>query len=79
MGRLPHCYVPAVFADLCTQRLMVSEWVDATKISDCPPEEITHLMDAAARCFCFQLLELGQFHGDPHAGGRRAASATPAM
>eukprot|EP00873_Tetraselmis_striata_P037734 jgi/Tetstr1/457998/TSEL_044509.t1 len=68
VGRLPHCYVPAVFADLCTQRLMVSEWVDATKISDCPPEEITHLMDAAARCFCFQLLELGQFHGDPHAG-----------
>jgi hypothetical protein len=46
----------------------VSEWVDGVKITELPPAEIQEMTAVGAKCFLFQLLELGSFHGDPHPG-----------
>merc|ERR1712176_1047295 len=32
--------VPKVYQDLCTRRILVSEWMDGVKLSECRPEEI---------------------------------------
>ena len=37
-------YVPKVFENLCTRRVLVSEWIDGVKLSDCPPETIKSLI-----------------------------------
>lgn len=57
-----------VYQNYSTRRLLVSEWVDGTKLTDCGADEINYLTGIGADCFLFQLLELGKFHGDPHPG-----------
>jgi hypothetical protein len=61
-------FVPAVYDDLCTRRLLVSEWVDGTKLSDVPAEKIAEVTPAAQEAFLTQLFEVGFFHADPHPG-----------
>ena len=61
-------YIPKVYPDLCTRRIMVSEWIDGAKLSDCPPEEINRLIPEAQEAFLTQLLQIGFFHSDPHPG-----------
>ena len=36
-------YVPKVYNELCTRRLMVSEWIDGTKLSDCSPQLVNEV------------------------------------
>ena len=33
-------YIPNVYPELCTRRLMVSEWIDGCKLSECSPIQI---------------------------------------
>jgi predicted unusual protein kinase regulating ubiquinone biosynthesis (AarF/ABC1/UbiB family) len=54
--------VPKVYEELCTRRLLVSEWMDGTKLSDCTPEEIAEVTPAAQEAFLTQLFEVGFFH-----------------
>lgn len=61
-------YIPKVYKDLCTRRIMVSEWIDGIKLSNCPPEEIRDLIPEAQEAFLTQLLQIGFFHSDPHPG-----------
>eukprot|EP01039_Chlorochromonas_danica_P002685 gene2685-2934_t len=61
-------YVPEVYKDLCTRRLLVSEWVDGVKLSDCPSNVIADLIPDAQEAFLTQLLQIGFFHADPHPG-----------
>lgn len=68
VGRIDHCYIPKVYTQYCTRQMLVSEWVSTTRITEGRAEEAQHLLGVSARCFAFQLLELGLFHGDPHAG-----------
>jgi predicted unusual protein kinase regulating ubiquinone biosynthesis (AarF/ABC1/UbiB family) len=68
LASVPNCYVPEVYLQYSTRRLLVSEWVDGVKITDLPPIEIQQMTALGAKCFLFQLLELGAFHGDPHPG-----------
>ena len=61
-------YVPEVKHELCTRRILVTEWMDGVKLSDCPPEEIRELVGIGQECFLVQLLQVGFFHSDPHPG-----------
>lgn len=61
-------YVPKVYHDLCSRRVLVTEWIDGVKLSSCPPEKINELIPAAQEAFLTQLLQIGFFHSDPHPG-----------
>jgi len=60
--------VPKVFDELCTRRILVSEWMDGVKLSQCSEEEIARVTPAAQEAFLTQLFEVGFFHADPHPG-----------
>lgn len=60
--------VPKVYEDLCTRRLLVSEWMDGKKLSECIPEQIAEVTPIAQEAFLTQLFEVGFFHADPHPG-----------
>eukprot|EP00968_Pinguiococcus_pyrenoidosus_P000881 scaffold48_cov311-Pinguiococcus_pyrenoidosus.AAC.76 len=61
-------YVPQVYEDLCTRRLLVTEWIDGKKLSQCEPKEVRELIEVGQECFLTQLLKVGFFHADPHPG-----------
>ena len=65
--------VPKVYDELCTRRILVSEWVDGKKLSSCTTEEIAKLTPIAQEAFLTQLFETGFFHADPHPGKSCAA------
>lgn len=60
--------VPLVYEQYSTRRLLVSEWVDGTKLSDLDPSEVADLVAIGQEAFLVQLLQLGLFHADPHPG-----------
>ena len=60
--------VPEIYPDLCTRRLLVSEWVEGTKLSSCSDSEISRITPIAQEAFLVQLLQVGLFHADPHPG-----------
>ena len=61
-------YVPEVKHELCTRRVLVTEWMDGIKLSECEPTEIRDLVGIGQECFLVQLLQVGFFHSDPHPG-----------
>lgn len=60
--------VPKVYEELCTRRLLVSEWMDGKKLSEASPAEIKRVTPFAQEAFLTQLFEVGFFHADPHPG-----------
>jgi predicted unusual protein kinase regulating ubiquinone biosynthesis (AarF/ABC1/UbiB family) len=60
--------VPAVYDELCTRRILVSEWVNGKKLSSATPEQIAEVTPYAQDAFLMQLFETGFFHADPHPG-----------
>ena len=60
--------VPNIYEDLCTRRILVSEWVEGKKLSDASAEEINRVTPFAQEAFLTQLFEVGFFHADPHPG-----------
>lgn len=61
-------YIPKVYTDLCTRRVLVSEWIDGKKLSESTPEVIGKMIPLAQEAFLVQLLQTGFFHADPHPG-----------
>jgi len=61
-------YVPEVKMEYCSRRILVTEWVDGVKLSECEPEEIRELIKIGQEVFLTQLLQIGFFHADPHPG-----------
>jgi hypothetical protein len=61
-------FVPQVYDELCTRRILVSEWVDGKKLSDCTTEQIAEVTPYAQEAFLTQLFDEGFFHADPHPG-----------
>lgn len=55
-------YIPTVYHKLSTRRVLVSEWIDGKKLSDCAPEEIKSLIPDAQEAFLTQLLQTGLIH-----------------
>jgi len=60
--------VPKVYEEMCTRRVLVSEWMDGVKLSECTPEEIKDVTKISQEAFLTQLFETGFFHADPHPG-----------
>jgi predicted unusual protein kinase regulating ubiquinone biosynthesis (AarF/ABC1/UbiB family) len=54
-------YIPEVYDEYCTRRLLVTEWIDGCKLSDCPPEEIREYIAVGQECFLTQLLQVFTF------------------
>ena len=54
--------VPKVYEELCTRRVLVSQWMDGVKLSDCSPEEINSITPIAQEAFLTQLFQFGFFH-----------------
>lgn len=67
-NEVPYITVPKVYRDLCTRRILVSEWMDGVKLSDCSPEKIAEVTPYAQEAFLVQLFSEGFFHADPHPG-----------
>ena len=69
-------YVPRVFIDYCSVRVLTMEFVDGMRVDD-PPALTAQGVNCAglakngARIFMKQAFELGIFHGDPHPGNIR--------
>lgn len=59
-------YIPKVYQELCTRRVLVSEWLDGKKLSDAQPDTIKSLIPGAQEAFLTQLLQIGFLHADPH-------------
>jgi predicted unusual protein kinase regulating ubiquinone biosynthesis (AarF/ABC1/UbiB family) len=74
--RVPDVYIPAVFTEVSSRRVLVTEWVDGVKLTTCPPEEIASLTALGQEAFLTQLLSLGFFHADPHPGNMLAMADT---
>mmetsp|Transcript_27911 Transcript_27911/g.41195 ORF Transcript_27911/g.41195 Transcript_27911/m.41195 type:complete len:929 (+) Transcript_27911:105-2891(+) len=60
--------VPKVYPELCTRRVLVSEWMDGCKLSECSNEEIGEMIPICQEAFLTQLFQEGFFHADPHPG-----------
>jgi aarF domain-containing kinase len=50
--------VPAIFEEFSTRRLLVSEWVDGTKLTELPAEELRELVSVGQEAFLVQLLQV---------------------
>jgi predicted unusual protein kinase regulating ubiquinone biosynthesis (AarF/ABC1/UbiB family) len=51
-------YIPEVYPAVSTRRLLVTEWIDGVKLSQCPPEEIREYIAVGQECFLTQLLQV---------------------
>eukprot|EP00980_Cylindrotheca_fusiformis_P006674 scaffold1391_cov123-Cylindrotheca_fusiformis.AAC.12 len=64
--------VPEVYMDLCTDRVLVMEWIDGTQLVDLQTEssaqESLALIEQCIDCTLSQLLDTGVLHADPHGG-----------
>ncbi|MBI4854823.1 MAG: AarF/ABC1/UbiB kinase family protein [Acidobacteria bacterium] len=72
----PEIYVPNIYSQYSTRRVIVEEFIDGVKVNDISaikakniePIEVVKLM---SRTYLKQLLEDGFFHADPHPGNLR--------
>jgi predicted unusual protein kinase regulating ubiquinone biosynthesis (AarF/ABC1/UbiB family) len=64
--------VPEVYMNLCTDSVLVMEWIEGTHLVDLETENSTNesldLIDMAIQCTFSQLLDTGVMHADPHGG-----------
>lgn len=69
LNQFDDVYIPMVFPEHCTSKVLVMEWVEASHITS-PPVELDRkeLSQKLLRIFLPQWLEQGKFHADPHAG-----------
>ncbi len=63
-------YAPGVCAELCTERVLVTDRMQGTPVDACgrPLEERRLLAAHGASSLVYQVLVAGFFHADPHAG-----------
>ena len=60
--------IPAVYPQYTSRRVLVTEWVDGVKLSECTPDQVRDLLEVGQEVFLTQLLQVGFFHSDPHPG-----------
>jgi len=66
-------FVPKVYSELTTSKVLTMEWVDGYSLTDSENLERYNLdreklVDTLVQCSLRQILENGFFHADPHAG-----------
>ena len=69
----PTIYIPSVYDNYTSQRVLVLEWIDGIKINDYPALEAAHIdrLEVAKRTvstYFYQFFVEGFFHADPHPG-----------
>lgn len=72
-GDRPDVYVPGVFWDYTSVKVLTMDWVEGTKLSEQALIEekglnLLELVNTGIQCSLRQLLEHGYFHADPHPG-----------
>jgi predicted unusual protein kinase regulating ubiquinone biosynthesis (AarF/ABC1/UbiB family) len=60
--------VPNVYTEYSTERVLTTQWIDGIKLADSGKEKIRELVPVGVELFLIQLLDIGVFHSDPHAG-----------
>lgn len=69
----PSVKVPELYRDLCTEKVLVMEYVEGIKVTEteryaeigCDPQTVAEI---GLRAVFRQIFEFGFFHGDPHPG-----------
>jgi predicted unusual protein kinase regulating ubiquinone biosynthesis (AarF/ABC1/UbiB family) len=69
----PMIYIPRIYDQYVSQRMLVLEWIDGIKINDYPALDAAGIdrLEVAKRTVCayfYQFFEVGFFHADPHPG-----------
>src|SRR6202035_1313104 len=69
----PSIYIPSVYDDYTSRRVLVLEWIDGIKINDYDALEAAHIdrLEVAKRTvntYFYQFFVAGFFHADPHPG-----------
>ncbi|MCO5596329.1 hypothetical protein L7F22_050390 [Adiantum nelumboides] len=72
-GDRPDVFVPGVFWDYTSVKVLTMDWVEGTKLSEQASIEekglnLVQLVNIGIQCSLRQLLEHGYFHADPHPG-----------
>jgi predicted unusual protein kinase regulating ubiquinone biosynthesis (AarF/ABC1/UbiB family) len=66
-------YVPETFPELSTRKVLVTEWIDGIKLSQCEPSEIKELIALGQEAFLVQVrLKRRYGLGRPREGWRQA-------
>ena len=52
-------YIPKVYHDMTTRKVLVTEWIEGEKLASSPKEVINKLTPVGIECFLCQLLETG--------------------
>jgi len=60
--------VPKVYNEFTTRKILTTEWIEGKQLAQSSPEVIKRLVPVGVECFLEQLLQMGVFHCDPHAG-----------
>ncbi|XP_020695226.1 uncharacterized aarF domain-containing protein kinase At1g71810, chloroplastic [Dendrobium catenatum] len=64
-GRLQDVFVPEMYANQSSRRVLLMEWVEGKKLADVKD---LYLVEVGVYCSLSQLLEYGFYHADPHPG-----------
>ena len=72
-GDRPDVYVPGIFWDYTSGKVLTMGWVEGTKLSELATIQkkglkIVDFVNTGIQCSLRQLLEYGYFHADPHPG-----------
>jgi predicted unusual protein kinase regulating ubiquinone biosynthesis (AarF/ABC1/UbiB family) len=78
----PTIYIPAVYDDYTTRRVLVLEWIDGIKINDYAALEAAgidrlEVANRTVQAYFHQFFDEGFFHADPHPGNIFVKRGTP--
>jgi len=65
---LPTIVIPQAFPALTSRRVLTAEWVAGEKLAESKADDVGDLVDLGVIAYLSQLLDIGLFHADPHAG-----------
>ncbi|GMH38694.1 hypothetical protein BSKO_06578 [Bryopsis sp. KO-2023] len=68
MASLEGIVVPDFYEDLCTRKVLVSEWIEGEKLSESSAPDVKELCNTLLNAYLIQLLDTGFLHADPHPG-----------
>ena len=61
---------PAVVSELSTSKILVTEWVEGTRLDRDASTDVPRLCGVAINAYLTMLLDTGTLHCDPHPGNR---------
>ncbi|WP_376793492.1 ABC1 kinase family protein [Thermogemmatispora sp.] len=78
----PQIYIPRVYEEYSSKRVLVLEWIDGIKVNDYAALEAAgyarlEIARRTVEAYFFQFFEAGFFHADPHPGNIFVKSGSP--